>query len=85
MRSELSDDKCGVELLRADLHNSLLHCFGEHKECSIDYCKEVQPTTLNTDTDNSNTSNLSISLASIASLEVQQWNDDLDEDNMEEI
>ena len=33
---------------------------------------------------NSNTSTLSISLGSIASLEVQQWNDDLDEDNMEE-
>ena len=84
MRSELSDHNCGVELLCADLNNSLLHCFGVHKECSIDYCKEVQPTTLNIATDNSNTSTLSISLGSIASLEVQQWNDDLDEDNMEE-
>ena len=39
MRSESKDTKNAVELLRQDLCNGPLHCFGVHTHCSADYCK----------------------------------------------
>lgn len=88
MRSQITDRKRAVELLRADLHNGPLHCFGVHSECSTDYCKVAQATTLSMDisTTEANTSTpSSLPAASIASVEAQQWDDAMDEDNMEEI
>ena len=41
MRSAELDAKRGTELLRQDLRNGPLHCFGIHSYCSTDYCKIV--------------------------------------------
>ena len=37
MRSGEKDTKRAVELLRQDLRNGPLHCFGIHSNCSTDY------------------------------------------------
>ena len=42
MRSRESDKKAAVQKLQHDLHNSPLHCFGIHDNCSTDFCKIAQ-------------------------------------------
>ena len=42
MRSTESDKKAAVQKLQHDLHNSPLHCFGIHDNCSTDFCKVAQ-------------------------------------------
>ena len=42
MRSMESDKKAAVQKLQHDLHNSPLHCFGIHDNCSTDFCKVAQ-------------------------------------------
>ena len=44
MRSTDPDKKRATELLRQDLRNGPLHCFGIHTHCSTDYCKIAQST-----------------------------------------
>ena len=39
MQSTGSDVKQATKLLRQDLRNGPLHCFGIHTNCSTDYCK----------------------------------------------
>ena len=41
MRSEMVDRRQAVQLLRNDLRNGPLHCFGVHTGCSTDFCKAV--------------------------------------------
>ena len=53
MRSGEKDTKRAVELLRQDLRNGPLHCFGIHSNCSTDYCK-VKGSTTHTGTTNTN-------------------------------
>ena len=42
MRSAESDKRLAVQKLQHDLHNSPLHCFGIHDNCSKDFCKVAQ-------------------------------------------
>ena len=42
MRSRESDKKAAVQKLQHDLHNSPLHCFCIHDNCSTDFCKIAQ-------------------------------------------
>ena len=47
MRSCESNQQLAVKLLREDLQNGPLHCFGYHSKCSKDFCttqKQVSPT-----------------------------------------
>ena len=129
MRSAIPDRKRAVELLRADLRNGPLHCFGVHTECSTDYCQVSRGSTTSTNsigtsststgststgsTSTSGTSTGSTSTGStstsgtstsgtsahgsddsteispeesagdIASQEAEEWEDALDEENLE--
>ena len=42
MRSKETDKRKAVKLLKQDLVNGPLHCFGYHKGCSSDFCKAIQ-------------------------------------------
>ena len=60
MRSGEKDTKRAVELLRQDLRNGPLHCFGVHTNCSTDYCKVINSTSCTTsanDSDATSTNN----------------------------
>ena len=92
MRSAMPDRKHATELLRADLRNSPLHCFGVHSKCSTDYCTVAQAATTDSHTTGTTTKDGDASDTSpevlpstIASQEAQQWIDALDEENMEAI
>ena len=119
MRSTIPDRKHAANLLRTDLRNSPMHCFGIHTECSTDYCQVVKNAIVATDacvlstgsdinvpgnaatmdtsvggteTGGQGTSNadcLSMlpgqSMVDIASEAVEEWQDALDEENMEDV
>ncbi len=74
-----------------DLRNGPLHCLGIHSKCSTDYCQVAKTAALRTNTsaDTTHTGSLSTSpgdlVADTVDQEIQQWEDALDEDNMEEI
>ncbi len=59
MRSREPNKQLAIKLLRKDLHNGPLHCFGYHSNCSKDFCKTVQEqvssTSASTTPANSNT------------------------------
>lgn len=42
MRSTEANRREAVKLLREDLCNGPFHCFGDHRNCSKDYCKVVR-------------------------------------------
>ncbi len=42
MRSRESDRQLGIRLLRADLINGHRHCFGNHSNCSPDFCSSAK-------------------------------------------
>ena len=84
MRSEIPNRKHAAELLRADLRNGPLHCFGVHTNCSTDYCKVVQGGTSSTNTSTSETLSNS-SEESVAAQQQQAWEDALDEENLESV
>ncbi len=42
MRSKESDRKLGVRLLKTDLKNGPNHCFGNHNQCSPDFCSTAK-------------------------------------------
>ena len=92
MRSTISDCKLAANLLRTDLRNGPLHCFGVHDKCSTDYCQVAKNATLNTDT-STDTSHTHMSptlsttelVANTVSQEIEYWQDALDENNMETI
>ncbi len=48
LRSAESDANRATELLRQDLRNGPLHCFGIHSYCSTDYCKVVRSSSTTT-------------------------------------
>ena len=96
MRSAESDAKRGTELLRQDLRNGPLHCFGIHSYCSTDYCKIV----CNSNTTTTTNASISTSTQSeestledrekepasvIASQEEQFWRDAIDEEEIEAV
>lgn len=41
MRSAEPDKKRATELLREDLRNGPLHCFGNHANCKTDYILQI--------------------------------------------
>jgi len=45
MRSAHTNKGEAAKLLRQDLRNGPFHCFGDHSQCSTDYCKVAQRTT----------------------------------------
>ena len=51
MRSAMTDRRQAVRLLRQDLRNGPMHCFGVHTNCSTDFCKAA-----NTSPDSSSSS-----------------------------
>ncbi len=42
MRSQESDRRVGIRLLKADLKNGPSHCFGHHDKCSPDFCSTAR-------------------------------------------
>ena len=48
MQSDFTNKKHAADLLREDLRNGPLHCFGVHTECSTDYCQVMRDTTTHT-------------------------------------
>jgi len=42
MRSTESDRAKAIKLLERDLINGPYHCFGDHKNCSSDFCRSAQ-------------------------------------------
>ena len=57
MRSKESDVTKAVKLLERDLINGPYHCFGQHNNCSADFCttarEKMTPTTQSTSSDES--------------------------------
>ena len=82
MRSEIPNRKHAAELLRADLRNGPLHCFGVHTNCSTDYCKVVQGGTSSTSTSETPSN---ASEESVAAQQQQAWEDALNEENLESV
>ena len=97
MRSIGTDKKQALELLRQDLRNGPLHCFGIHTHCSTDYCKVAQNAHLSTTSTSTDAQDDSTSadveeekeeeeaVARIASQEGQFWEDAMNEDELETI
>ena len=48
MRSTELDRKVGVKLLKRDLTNGPNHCFGNHNQCSPDFCSTIRDQLSNT-------------------------------------
>ena len=48
MRSTELDRKVGVKLLKRDLMNGPNHCFGNHNQCSPDFCSTIRDQLSNT-------------------------------------
>ncbi len=46
MRSKETDHKKAIKLLERDLINGPLHCFGQHRYCSPDFCTTAREKTL---------------------------------------
>ena len=42
MRSREPDRKLGIRLLKEDLKNGPRHCFGNHSNCSLDFCSTAR-------------------------------------------
>ena len=96
MRSTESNAKRATELLRQDLRNGPLHCFGVHTNCSTDYCKVARTGPSNATPDNCGTFQLQEvtsenldeeeqSLYAVAAQEEQFWRDALDEKELESV
>ena len=101
LRSENSNCLQALKLLRADLYNSPLHCFGVHTNCSTDFCKAAQKSSSSSSSltvsslssqaiqDSSSTSidysSLSVDIRDIAEQEAEMWQDTVDDQNTEEI
>ena len=96
MRSAESDAKRGTQLLRQDLRNGPLHCFGIHSYCSTDYCKIVRNSNTTTATNayiSTSTQSVESTLEDrekepasvIASQEEQFWRDAIDEEEIEAV
>ena len=60
MRSKEENRNLAIKKLQQDIHNSPLHCFGQHQACSPDYCKIAKSklTSENTTADPSSDSSL---------------------------
>ena len=89
MRSTVEDKTTAVALLREDLRNGPLHCFGIHTNCKTDYCKAVQLdlstkesvehlSTQSPDTDE-------LCVRTIAEEEERIWSDTLDDEGLEAV
>ena len=91
MRSSICDKKLAAELLRQDLYNGPLHCFGIHTNCSPDYCRGVQATngSTNTDTHTENPAHTSspqsdeTTIITVADNEKQVWDDVMEETDVD--
>ena len=101
MRSTHTNRGEAVKLLRQDLCNGPYHCFGNHSQCSTDYCKVAQrqtneePTTEKTTPEHAPCTHTTSSAAmesdmttdvyEIADQEQRLWQDALSEDNLEDV
>lgn len=91
MRSANSNKAEAVRLLREDLRNGPYHCFGDHSQCSTDYCKvkkisQQQPTeSENTNNTTPTESDMDTAIHDIAHQEQRFWQDALNEENLEDV
>ena len=92
MRSKESDVKLATKLLRQDLRNGPLHCFGVHINCSTDYCRTTQhaltlhnnTTTLHTGTEDSRPKEVEEE-CTVAAQECQFWEDAVNEEEIDTV